>query len=64
MRFFHYFDFERSYDKSKLKSSCFFFENIKFSKHETKSEMETPTHNFRETKLVLLQESQFKSKTV
>ena len=40
--------------------------NINFNKSKTESEMENPTHSFRETSLVLqlISESQIKGKTV
>ena len=49
---FHYFHFERSYDKSK--SPCILLiKNINFNKNETESKMGNPAHSFSETHLVL-----------
>ena len=62
-----YFNFERSYDVLKSKSSYILLnKSINFNKNRTESKMENPTHTFRETNLVfhLIQESQIKSKTV
>ena len=62
--FFH-FNFERSYDVLKSKSSCIFLiKNINFNKNPTESKMENPTQVFRETNLVLqlTEESQMKVK--
>ena len=64
---FHYFHFGRNYDISKSKSPCFLLnKNINFNKNETESKIENPTHNFKETNLVLqfIQEWEIKSKTV
>ena len=64
MWLFYYFIFESNYDILKSKSPCILLKN--FNKSETESKMENPTHSFRETSpvLELIQESQFKSKTV
>ena len=62
-----YFNFERSYDVLKSKSSYILLnKSINFNKNRTESKMENLTHTFRETNLVfhLIQESQIKSKTV
>ena len=62
----YYFDFKRNYDVLKSKSPCILLnKNINFNKNETESKMESPTHSFRETNLVLQlrSESQIKSKT-
>ena len=72
MWLFYYFNFERSYDILKSKSPCILLSKNKktfyknFNKNETESKMENPTHSFRNTNLVLqlIEESQFKSKTV
>ena len=67
MWLFYHFDFERSYDILKPKRPCFLlYKKLSFNKNETETEMETSTHAFRETNLVLqlIQESQIKSKTV
>ena len=64
MWLFYYFNFERNYDVLKSKSPCILLnKNINFSKNETESKMENPTHSFREANLVLqfIQESQFKN---
>ena len=54
MWLFYYFNLERNYDVQKSKSSCILLnKNIDFNKNETKSKMENPTHNIRETNLVL-----------
>ena len=48
------FNFERTNEVLKSKSPCFLLnKNIKFNKNETEAKMENPTHNFRETNLVL-----------
>ena len=55
MWLYYYFNFERSYDVLKSKTKCILLDkNINFHKNETESEMENPTHNFRETNLVFL----------
>ena len=62
-----YFNFGRSYDVLKSKSSYILLnKSINFNKNRTESKMENLTHTFRETNLVfhLIQESQIKSKTV
>ena len=62
---FHYFHFERSYDKSN--SPCILLiKTINFNKNETESKMGNPAHSFRETNLVLqlIWESQIKSENV
>ena len=49
MWFFHYFNFERSYDALKSKSSSILLnKNIKFSEYETESKIENPTYSFRD----------------
>ena len=54
MWLFNYFYFERNYDVFKSKTPCFMLnKKINFHKDKTKSKMENPTHNFRETNLVL-----------
>ena len=61
------FNFERSYDVLKSNISCILLnKNINFDKNGMKSKMESPTHSFSETNLVLqlIRESQIKSKTV
>ena len=50
---FYYFNFERNY--AVLKSKSLLSKNINFSKNETESKMENPTHSFRELNLVLRQ---------
>ena len=51
---FLYFNFDMNYDALKSKSPCISLnKNINFSKNETESKMENPTHSFREKKLVL-----------
>ena len=60
------FNFERSYDVLKSNISCILLnKNINFDKNGMKSKMESPTHSFSETNLVLqlIRESQIKSKT-
>ena len=67
MWFFYYFDFKINYDVLKSKSPWLFLnKNINVNKDETELKMENPTHNFKETNLVLqlIKESQIKSKTV
>ena len=60
MRLFYYFNFERNYDvfmtfslwitTLKSKSQCILLnKNINFNKNKTESNMENPTHTFRET---------------
>ena len=50
MRLFCYFNFERNYNVLRSKSPCILMnKNINFSKNETESKMEYPTHSFRET---------------
>ena len=52
MWLFYYFDFQRNheYDVFKSKSPCILLNKIiNFSKSETESKMENPTHSFRET---------------
>ena len=60
MRLFYYFNFERNYDvfmtfslwimTLKSKSQCILLnKNINFHKNKTESNMENPTHSFRET---------------
>ena len=60
MRLFYYFNFERNYDvfmtfslwimTLKSKSQCILLnKNINFNKNKTESNMENPTHSFRET---------------
>ena len=54
MWLFHYFSFEKSSDVLNSKSPCILLnKNINFDKNETKSKMENPTNDFRETNLVL-----------
>ena len=51
---FYYFNFERNYDILKSRSPFILLnKNINFSKNETESKMENPTHSFREENLVL-----------
>ena len=51
---FYYFNFERSYDVLKSKSSCIKLnKNINFNKNGMESKMENLTHSFREMNLVL-----------
>ena len=51
---FYYFNFERNYEFLKSKSRfVLLIKNINFNKNETKSNMENPTHSFRETDLML-----------
>ena len=67
MWLFHYFSFEKSSDVLNSKSPCILLnKNINCDKNETKSKMENPTNDFRETNLVLqfIQESETKTKTV
>ena len=53
MWLFYYFHFEKSYGILKPKSSCILLnKNINFNKNEIESEMENPTHSFRETNLM------------
>ena len=66
MLLFYCFNFERNYDVLKSKNpSMLLNKNIDFNKNDTESKMENSTHSFRETRLVLLiiKESQVKSKT-
>ena len=52
--FFYYFNFEWKYDVLKSKSPCILLNKItNVNKNETESKMQNPTHNFRETNLVL-----------
>ena len=56
-----------NYNVLKSKSSCILLnKNKNFNKNETESKMENPTHDFRETSLVLqfMSESEIDSKTV
>ena len=47
-----YFNFESSYGVLKSESPCIWFnKSINFNKNKTKSEMENPTHSFREMNL-------------
>ena len=63
MWLFNYFNFERSYDVLKSKNLCILLnKNINFSKNETESKMENPTHSFTETNLRKVK-SQIKSET-
>ena len=51
---FYYFNFEKSYDVLKSKSSCILLnKNININKNGPESNMENPTHSFGETNLVL-----------
>ena len=66
MLLFYCFNFERNYDVLKSKNpSMLLNKNIDFNKNDTESKMENSTHSFRETRLVLLiiKESQVRSKT-
>ena len=47
MCLFHYVNFERNYDVSKSQAMHSVEKNINFNKNETESEMENPTHSFR-----------------
>ena len=52
--FSYYFYFERNYNVLKSQSPCFLLNvNVKFSKNETESKTENPTHGFREMNYVL-----------
>ena len=51
---FPFFLFVRNYEVLKSKSLCILLnKNINFNKNEKHSKMEHPTHNFRETSIVL-----------
>ena len=54
MWLFYNFNFERNYEVLKSKRPCILLnKNVNFNKNETQSKMESLTHSFRETKLVL-----------
>ena len=51
---FYFFNFERNYDVLNSKSAYILLnKNVNFNKNEMESKMKNPTHNFRETNLVL-----------
>ena len=54
MWFFYYFNYERNYEVLNSESPCILLnKNVNFNKNKTQSEMENPTHSFREKNLLL-----------
>ena len=65
MWLFYYFNLERSDEVLKSNSQCILLnKNINFNKNKTESKMENPTHSFKETNLLIIEESQIKSQSV